>query len=156
MRLRHLLFFQNIISKFYIPVKMSTSLLKTITRSCFSNIKRHTNQIRLASKYKVALVRSEDSQSLDIEERKRSKLQPDEVRLQVHYCSVNSGDIVNFKNPAHGFPFTPGYELSGEVIEIGKKVTKDQVLEGEKVAALNLEKFGGFAEECVVYRKFLM
>ena len=75
--------------------------------------------------------------------------------FKVHFCSFNSVDATNLGNDAfhkHDKVFIPGYELSGKVLEVGKDVTADQVVVGENVAALNLDHFGGFAEECTVRR----
>lgn len=47
-------------------------------------------------------------------------------------------------------PFVPGYELSGEIAEVGKTAKEAGYNEGDKVIALNKDSCGGFAEECVV------
>lgn len=121
------------------------STFRVLTRC---NFQRFRSQIRFEGTYKAAVLK-EALKDLSIAEQKRASLKEDEIRIQVHYCSVNSGDLIYFNDKAK-LPFIPGYEFSGEVIEIGKKVTKDQVLLGEKVAALSLDKFGALAEECVV------
>lgn len=40
--------------------------------------------------------------------------------------------------------------MAGEVIERGKDVKNEQVMNGERVVGLSLSTFGGFAEQCVV------
>lgn len=105
--------------------------------------------MRLGSTYKAAVLK-EKGQPLVIEERPISKLSKTQVRIQVQYCSVNSVDCLSFTDGSKKLPFVPGYELSGEVVEVGKDVTNEQILCGEKVAALSLKEFGGFAEQCVV------
>ncbi|KAK5645122.1 hypothetical protein RI129_006422 [Pyrocoelia pectoralis] len=127
---------------------MVTVLLKNYTL-LVGQLTRQSLFIRNSSSYKAAVIK-DASKTFSIEEIKRSKLSDNQVRIQVHYCSVNSNDLPTFHGNGNSSQFTPGYELGGEVIEIGKKVEKNQVILGEKVAALNLEKFGGFAEECVV------
>lgn len=87
---------------------------------------------------------------MEIEERKVSKLKPNEVRIKVMYCSLNSVDCYKFKHSSGDEPFIPGYELSGEVIERGKDVTNEHFIVGDRVAGLSLESFGGLAEQCVV------
>uniref|UniRef100_A0A1Y1KTW2 Enoyl reductase (ER) domain-containing protein n=1 Tax=Photinus pyralis TaxID=7054 RepID=A0A1Y1KTW2_PHOPY len=121
-------------------LKNSTFLLGQLTSKAL--------RIRNSSTYKAAVIRG-TSNSFSVEEVARTKLGDNQVRIQVHYCSLNSNDLPTFHENGKGSPFTPGYEIGGEVIELGKNVTKNQIILGEKVAALNLERMGGFAEECV-------
>lgn len=72
-----------------------------------------------------------------------------EVKIRVRACGVNFPDVLmiqglyQVKPP---FPFSPGLEVSGDVIEVGAGVDNLQV--GQRVmAVLN---YGGFAEEVVV------
>lgn len=44
-------------------------------------------------------------------------------------------------------PFVPGFEVCGEVLEVGSKVSTLTV--GSKVIGINKEGLGGFAEECI-------
>lgn len=110
-----------------------------------------TNErIQKASSFKAAVI-EELGKPLTIIERKPEKLKPNEVRIQVAYCSVNSVDCLKFKETKDtDIPFTPGYELSGEVLEVGKDVSKEQAIVGDKVVGLSLETFGGFSQQCVV------
>lgn len=122
----------------------------TLTKVVFNH---NTNSVRLAS-YQAAILK-EPGKPLVIESKKKqSSLKSDQVRISVKYCSVNSLDSLNFLNQKGNLPYTPGYELAGEVMEVGKKVSPEQIIVGERVAALSLDKFGGFAEECVVSYKF--
>ena len=45
-------------------------------------------------------------------------------------------------------PFVPGFEVCGEVLELGSDVNSVSV--GQRIVGLNKEKMGGFAEECVL------
>lgn len=128
---------------------MSKTLTKLLLKSVTSKYSTKIQHLRSASTYKAAVLK-EPGQPLIIEEKPISKLTATEIRIQTQYCSVNSVDCLSFSDGSKKLPFIPGYELSGEVIEVGKDVTKDQIICGEKVAALSLEKFGGFAEQCVV------
>lgn len=130
---------------------MSKALTKYIFNTIRSKYSCKSQQVRLGSTYK-AVVLKETGQPLTIEEKPITKLTKGQVRIQVQYCSVNSVDCLGFSDGSKKLPFVPGYELSGEIIEVGKDVTKEQIICGEKVAALSLEKFGGFAEQCVVGR----
>ncbi|XP_060528897.1 quinone oxidoreductase-like protein 2 homolog [Cylas formicarius] len=118
---------------------------------CQQSIQSYVNRngVKLASTYKASVIK-EAGKPLVIEERKQSKLKPNEVRVQVSYCSVNSADCYKFKQPGTDLPFIPGYELSGEVTEVGSDIQRQQIGVGEKVASLSLEHFGGLAEQCVV------
>ncbi|XP_017784372.1 PREDICTED: quinone oxidoreductase-like protein 2 [Nicrophorus vespilloides] len=104
---------------------------------------------RLASKYRAAILKKHGD-SLVIEEVKQKSLKNNQVRINVAYCSVNSIDVKTFRDTATPVPFVPGYELTGEVLEVGSDVSPDIISVGERVAALNLNKFGGLAQECIV------
>lgn len=128
---------------------MCANVTKTFMRTCLRTLT--SPKKRFSSTFKAAVIKESNKEKshLEIIETKSQKLQKDEVRIQVHYCSVNSADCVTFHDESKT-SFVPGYELSGEVTEIGKSVTPEQVIVGEKVAALSLQKYGGFADECVV------
>lgn len=128
---------------------MSNTALKCITKNIFSKLSSKTQQLRLASTYKAAVFK-EKGHPLVIEEKPVSKVNKTQVRIQVQHCSVNSVDCLSFSNGSRQPPFVPGYELSGEVLEVGKDVSNEQIICGEKVVALSLENFGGFAEQCIV------
>src|SRR5438477_13043432 len=77
-------------------------------------------------------------------------LRPGEVRIRVHAAGVNFADSLmvggtyQVKPP---FPFTPGLEAAGEVVEVGRAV--DGVRIGQRVLAV-LRNGGGYAEEILV------
>lgn len=127
---------------------MTNVLLKSVLKQCISKLSTGS-QLRLGSNYKAAVLK-EIGKPLAIEEKAPGKLNKNQVRIQVKFCSVNSVDCINFTSSSGKLPFVPGYELSGEIIEVGKGVTNEQIILGEKAAALSLEKFGGFAEQCIV------
>ncbi len=68
-----------------------------------------------------------------------------EVRIRVRACGVNFGDtlmiqgLYQVKPP---FPFSPGFEVSGEVLEVGEGVT--HVQPGQRV--MSICNWGGLAE----------
>ncbi|MBL7847772.1 MAG: zinc-binding dehydrogenase [Cyclobacteriaceae bacterium] len=74
---------------------------------------------------------------------------PAEVHIRVRACGVNFPDVLiiqnkyQFKPP---LPFSPGGEVSGEVIAVGEQVK--HVKAGDRVIALC--GWGGFAEQVVV------
>src|SRR5437763_898 len=72
-----------------------------------------------------------------------------EVRVAVRASGVNFADVLmiageyQFKPP---FPFSPGFEVSGVVSDIGEGV--DRLKPGDRVTAAL--PYGGYAEEVVV------
>ncbi|MFX1521965.1 MAG: zinc-binding dehydrogenase [Promethearchaeota archaeon] len=56
---------------------------------------------------------------------------PDEVLVKVNYCGICGSDITNFKYKMYQVPLIMGHEISGEVEEIGDKVTGANI--GDKV-----------------------
>jgi NADPH:quinone reductase-like Zn-dependent oxidoreductase len=74
---------------------------------------------------------------------------PGEVCVRVNKAGVNFAELM-MRQGLYGsspkFPFTPGYEASGEIISIGEGV--DSFKEGDRVLAMT--GFGGWAEEVVL------
>ncbi|KAI9564456.1 Quinone oxidoreductase-like protein 2-like protein [Daphnia sinensis] len=85
-----------------------------------------------------------------------TKLKDLEIRIEVYTCGVNASDIL-ICNGQYGIeqkmPFVPGFEVCGEVKEIGPKVKNFNV--GDKVIGLKKDGYSGFAEECVVLEQDL-
>lgn len=86
---------------------------------------------------------------LVVEEVDSPKVTGGEVKIKVRACGVNFPDVLmiqglyQVKPP---FPFSPGLEVAGDVIEVGAGV--DHVNVGDRVIATL--QYGGFAEEVVV------
>ena len=79
----------------------------------------------------------------------------DEVRLKVYVGGVNFPDLLMSEGKYQHkptLPFTPGLEAAGEVIDVGKGVTRFKP--GDRV--MGFFDYGAFAEEAVVAEKFLM
>lgn len=71
----------------------------------------------------------------------------------MNYCSVNPSDyeiIHGYHDFKPHLPFIPGYEVSGEIAEVGKVAKEAGFNIGDKVIGLNKESCGGFAEECII------
>lgn len=73
---------------------------------------------------------------------------PGQVRLRVRACGVNFADSLIIRGQYQrqpAVPFTPGFEIAGEVLETGAGV--DGLSVGERVIALT--SHGGYAEQAV-------
>ncbi|XP_068921595.1 quinone oxidoreductase-like protein 2 isoform X1 [Petaurus breviceps papuanus] len=91
---------------------------------------------------------------LAIEEVPVRPIQPDEVRVDVHFCGVNFADILTCRGlyqEKPSLPFIPGLELAGQVLEIGTNVST--VKKGDRVISVN--NFSTMAEQCIVDKKKL-
>jgi NADPH2:quinone reductase len=86
-------------------------------------------------------------ESLRFEEVARRPLRPNEARIRVRACGVNFADTLMIAGKYQvkpEFPFTPGLEAAGEVIETGAEVA--HLAAGQRVLAV-LRFGGGYAEE---------
>jgi len=87
---------------------------------------------------------------LRLEEAESPTLKPHQVRIRVRAAGVNFADSLmvggtyQVKPP---FPFTPGLEAAGEIVETGSTV--DGLQAGQRVLAV-LRNGGGYAEEIVL------
>jgi NADPH2:quinone reductase len=85
--------------------------------------------------------------TLQLEEAESPKLLPHQVRIRVRAAGVNFADTLMVGGRYQvkpQFPFTPGLEAAGEVVEAGAAVGNLRV--GERVFAV-LRSGGGYAEE---------
>ena len=88
--------------------------------------------------------------TLQLEEAESPKLLSRQVRIRVRAAGVNFADTLmvggryQVKPP---FPFTPGLEAAGEVVEAGAAV--GSLRAGDRVLAV-LRSGGGYAEEIVL------
>jgi NADPH2:quinone reductase len=88
--------------------------------------------------------------TLRLEEAESPSLQPHQVLIRVRAAGVNFADTLmvggsyQVKPP---FPFTPGLEAAGEIVETGAAV--DSLRAGQRVLAV-LRSGGGYAEEIVL------
>ncbi|XP_052861054.1 quinone oxidoreductase-like protein 2 [Anopheles cruzii] len=87
--------------------------------------------------------------------KKVEKLKNDEVRVKVHYCSLNTTDVKiitgKHKELDVPLPFIPGHEFSGEIVEIGKD-NPHFFNRGDRVVVMNdlQDPNGGLISEAVV------
>ena len=81
---------------------------------------------------------------IEIIEEEMSSLNSEQVRIDVYYAGINFADLmmrVGLYGAAPPFPFTPGYEVSGIISEIGNSVKNLNV--GDSVVAMT--RFGGYS-----------
>ncbi len=87
------------------------------------------------------------------EEITQPEIKEDELLIEVHAASVNPVDWKQRKGNHKfflkaRFPIVPGYDVSGRIVECGKKVDRFQV--GDEVYSRLTQRFGGaFAEYAV-------
>ncbi len=98
---------------------------------------------------KVVYVKRGVPDSIEIMNVETPNCGPEKVRVKVHRAGMNFADLMMrqglYGNAPH-FPFTPGFETSGVILEVGSRVENLQV--GDRVIAMTGN--GGFAEEVIV------
>ncbi|HEV2336764.1 MAG TPA: NADPH:quinone oxidoreductase family protein [Stellaceae bacterium] len=85
--------------------------------------------------------------TLRLDEAVRPPLRPNEARIRVRACGVNFADTLMIAGKYQvrpEFPFTPGLEAAGEIVELGAEV--HHLHPGQRVLAV-LRFGGGYAEE---------
>jgi NADPH2:quinone reductase len=88
--------------------------------------------------------------ALRLDEVARPQLRPNEARIRVRACGVNFADTLMIAGKYQvrpEFPFTPGLEAAGQVVEVGAEVR--HLEPGQRVLAV-LRFGGGYAEEIVI------
>lgn len=91
-------------------------------------------------------------ETLVLEEAPLPKMENGEVIVKVKACGVNFPDVLIIQNKYQfkpELPFSPGGEVSGEIIGVGEKVKHLKI--GDRVIALC--GWGGFAEQVAVSAK---
>ncbi len=99
--------------------------------------------------HSVVITRSGGPNVMQWQESPSTPLLPDGVRIKVAAAGVNFADLMMRMGAypeAPKPPFTPGYEVSGKVLEVGPLVKS--VRPGDRVVAGT--RFGGYTSEIVV------
>lgn len=94
-------------------------------------------------------------ESLVLEELPSPPMGSGDVRIGVHACGVNFPDLLIIKGEYQikpAFPFAPGGEVAGEVLEAGADVTSLKV--GDRVMCL--VGVGGYVDEVVIHESRCM
>jgi NADPH2:quinone reductase len=87
--------------------------------------------------------------SLVLEDIDSPKVRGGEVKVRVRACGVNFPDLLMIQGKYQtkpDFPFSPGAEVAGDVLEVGAGVKHVKV--GDRV--IGIVNYGGFAEEVIV------
>jgi NADPH:quinone reductase len=87
---------------------------------------------------------------LRLDEFGSAALRPEQVRIRVHAAGINFADTLMVAGKYQIkplFPFTPGLEVAGELIELGAAV--QHLRSGQRVLAI-LRRGGGYADEATV------
>ncbi len=98
---------------------------------------------------KVVYPRAGGVDSIEIVETEDPIPGPGEVCVRVHRAGINFAELMmrqGLYGSSPDFPFTPGYETSGIVVEVGEGV--DRVKDGDRVLAMT--GFGGYSEKVVL------
>jgi len=99
----------------------------------------------------LAAVSTELSKPLQIMKQTRKKLADNQVRLAVKHAGINFSDVLRLQGKYQEkitFPYVPGYEITGEVIEVGTNVSS--LRPGDHVLSMLMTGGGGgFAQETI-------
>src|SRR5260370_15726612 len=90
-----------------------------------------------------------DGDGFVVEEVASPPLRPGTARVAVHAAGVNCGDtlmVAGKYQEKPPFPFTPGFEIGGEVLEVAPDVAG--IAPGDRV--MGTLPYGGYADEAVV------
>lgn len=74
-----------------------------------------------------------------------------QVLIDVDYCALNGSDVLLSDNTYSHQPSLPailGYEIVGKLLQVGDEAKKNGYKVGDRVVALNRERYGGLAEQC--------
>ena len=99
--------------------------------------------------YSVVVKKYGDPDILEYVKSKSQDIVDKSVKIKVSACGVNFADVLTIKGRYQERPrppFSPGLEISGKIIGIGKNVTEHKV--GDLV--MSIMKYGGYKSEVVV------
>ncbi|XP_034945188.1 quinone oxidoreductase-like protein 2 [Chelonus insularis] len=136
--------------------RKSNVITMQIKKFSRSKIKLSSDELKTDTQSKGirAAILKKFSEPLVIENIKPLQISdPHEVLIDVHYCSLNGPDVLLTKNAYSVEPTLPkilGYEIAGKLLQVGDEAKAKGFKVGDKVIALNKNKFGGLAEQCVV------
>ena len=132
-------------------VKIGKQRLKTILRN--------TSRLSIdpAKKYKVLLDSPGEVSEVRLAVLPDMKTGDNEVKIEVYAFSLNFGDLLCVKGlypTMPDYPFTPGFEVSGKIIETGRNVTRFK--KGDPVIAVMSHDLGGHSQIVVSDERFVV
>ena len=86
---------------------------------------------------RVVYARRGGLEAIEIIEEETPTPLDNQIRIEVHRAGINFADLMmrqGLYGSAPDFPFTPGYEISGIVLELGNGVTEFSI--GDRVVAM--------------------
>ena len=99
--------------------------------------------------YSVIVKKYGDPDVLEYMKSDSQNINDKSVKIKVNACGVNFADVLTIKGRYQERPrppFSPGLEISGKIIDVGKNVTEHKV--GDLV--MSIMKYGGYKSEVVV------
>ena len=99
--------------------------------------------------YSVVVKKYGDPDILEYVRSDSQNIDDKSVKIKVNACGVNFADVLTIKGRYQERPrppFSPGLEISGKIIGVGKNVTEHKV--GDSV--MSIMKYGGYKSEVVV------
>ena len=99
--------------------------------------------------YSIVVKKYGDPDVLEYVKSESQNINDKSVKIKVNACGVNFADVLTIKGRYQERPrppFSPGLEISGKIIEVGKNVTEHKV--GDLV--MSIMKYGGYKSEVVV------
>ncbi len=99
--------------------------------------------------YSIVVNKYGDPEVLEYIKSDAQKVDNKSVKIKVNACGVNFADVLTVKGRYQERPrppFSPGLEISGKIVSVGKDVTEHKV--GDLV--MSIMKYGGYKSEVVV------
>ena len=99
--------------------------------------------------YSVVVKKYGDPEILEYIKSDSERIYNKSVKIKVHSCGVNFADILTIKGRYQERPrppFSPGLEISGKIIEVGKNVSDHKVDD----SVMSIMKYGGYKSEVIV------
>ena len=130
-----------------------------IGKQRLKGILRNTSRLSVdpEKKYKVLLDSPGEVSEIRLAVLPDMKTGDNEVKIEVYAFSLNFGDLLCVKGlypTMPDYPFTPGFEVSGKIIETGRNVSRFK--KGDSVIAVMSHDLGGHSQIVVSDERFVV
>ena len=130
-----------------------------IGKQRLKGILRNTSRLSVdpGKKYKVLLDSPGEVSEIRLAVLPDMKTGDNEVKIEVYAFSLNFGDLLCVKGlypTMPDYPFTPGFEVSGKIIETGRNVSRFK--KGDSVIAVMSHDLGGHSQIVVSDERFVV